>query len=102
MENSFVGSLQLQDHPNPDMTIIDIWNNNMRDQVPKNICLIFPNIWTLKMAKNELTGFIPSRLEKNKLSGRFRFIQQSIVYSKTVSVDSIMVSPTVKQQSRVE
>jgi hypothetical protein len=35
MENSFVGSLQLQDHPNPDMTITDIWNNNMRDQVPK-------------------------------------------------------------------
>jgi Leucine-rich repeat (LRR) protein len=28
-ENSFVGTLQLQDHPNPHMTELDISNNNM-------------------------------------------------------------------------
>jgi len=61
-ENSFFGALQLQDHPNPDMTAIDISNNNMHGEIPKNICLIFSNMWTLRMAKNGLTGCIPSCL----------------------------------------
>ncbi|XP_034912838.1 cuscuta receptor 1 isoform X2 [Populus alba] len=61
-ENSFSGALQLQDHPNPNMTTIDISNNNMHGEIPKNICLIFSNLWTLRMAKNGLTGCIPSCL----------------------------------------
>ncbi|XP_061972286.1 receptor-like protein 13 isoform X3 [Populus nigra] len=61
-ENSFFGALQLQDHPNPDMIAIDISNNNMHGEIPKNICLIFSNMWTLRMAKNGLTGCIPSCL----------------------------------------
>uniref|UniRef100_A0A6N2KWV6 Leucine-rich repeat-containing N-terminal plant-type domain-containing protein n=2 Tax=Mesangiospermae TaxID=1437183 RepID=A0A6N2KWV6_SALVM len=61
-ENSFVGTLQVQDHPNPHMTILDISNNNMSGQFPKHICLMFPNLVTLRMAKTGLTGCIPSCL----------------------------------------
>jgi Leucine-rich repeat (LRR) protein len=61
-ENSFVGTLQLQDHPNPNMTELDISNNNMHGQISKDICLIFPNLYTLRMAKNGFTGCIPSCL----------------------------------------
>ncbi|KAI9397320.1 hypothetical protein POPTR_003G026308v4 [Populus trichocarpa] len=61
-ENSFVGALQLQDHPYSNMIELDISNNNMNGQIPKDICLIFPNLWSLKMAKNGFTGGIPSCL----------------------------------------
>ncbi|KAI5593659.1 hypothetical protein BDE02_03G028200 [Populus trichocarpa] len=61
-ENSFVGTLQLQDHLYPNMTELDISNNNMSGQIPKDICLIFPNLQTLMMAKNGFTGCIPSCL----------------------------------------
>ncbi|KAG6780313.1 hypothetical protein POTOM_013167 [Populus tomentosa] len=61
-KNSFVGTLQLPDHPYPNMTELDISNNNLNGQIPKDICLIFPNLWTLRMAKNGFTGCIPSCL----------------------------------------
>jgi len=61
-ENSFVGTLQLPDHPYPNMTELDISNNNMNGQIPKDICSIFPNLNNLKMAKNGFTGCIPSCL----------------------------------------
>ncbi|KAI5593606.1 hypothetical protein BDE02_03G024900 [Populus trichocarpa] len=61
-DNSFVGTLQLQDHPYPNMTELDISNNNMKGQIPKDICLIFPNLDSLRMAKNGFTGCIPSCL----------------------------------------
>ncbi|XP_061981443.1 cuscuta receptor 1-like [Populus nigra] len=61
-ENSFVGTLQLLDHPYPNMTELDISTNSMNGQIPKDICLIFPNMWILKMAKNGFTGYIPSCL----------------------------------------
>ncbi|KAG6780302.1 hypothetical protein POTOM_013156 [Populus tomentosa] len=61
-ENSFVGTLQLQDHPYPKMTGLDISNNNMSGQIPKDICLIFPYLSSLKMSKNGFTGCIPSCL----------------------------------------
>ncbi|KAI5593650.1 hypothetical protein BDE02_03G027600 [Populus trichocarpa] len=61
-ENSFVGALQLQDHPHPNMIELDISKNNMNGQIPKDICLIFPNLWSLRMAKNGFTGGIPSCL----------------------------------------
>ncbi|KAI5560283.1 hypothetical protein BDE02_16G037100 [Populus trichocarpa] len=61
-ENSFVGTLQLPDHPYPNMTKLDISNNNMKGQIPKDISLIFPNLNTLRMPKNGFTGCIPSCL----------------------------------------
>jgi Leucine-rich repeat (LRR) protein len=61
-ENSFVGTLQLLDHPYPNMTELDISNNNMNGQILKDICLIFPNLDTLRMAENGFTGYIPSCL----------------------------------------
>ncbi|XP_034929564.2 cuscuta receptor 1-like [Populus alba] len=61
-ENSFVGTLQLQDHPYPNMIELYISNNNMNSQIPKDICLIFPNLWFLRMANNGFTGCIPSCL----------------------------------------
>jgi len=61
-DNSFVGTLQLQDHSYLNMTQLDISTNNMNGQIPKDICLIFPNIDTLRMAKNGFTGCIPSCL----------------------------------------
>jgi Leucine-rich repeat (LRR) protein len=61
-KNSVVGTLQLQDHPNPNMKVIDISNNHMNGQIPNNICLIFPNLWSLTMAENGFTSCIPSYL----------------------------------------
>nr|XP_034910458.1 receptor like protein 21-like [Populus alba] len=58
-ENSFVGTLQLQDHPYSNMIQLDISNNNINGQIPKDICLIFPNLDTLNMAKNGFTGMLP-------------------------------------------
>uniref|UniRef100_A0A2K2B0J8 Leucine-rich repeat-containing N-terminal plant-type domain-containing protein n=1 Tax=Populus trichocarpa TaxID=3694 RepID=A0A2K2B0J8_POPTR len=61
-DNSFVGTLQLPDHPYPNMTKLDISNNNMNSQIPKDICLILPNLESLRMVKNGFTGCIPSCL----------------------------------------
>jgi Leucine-rich repeat (LRR) protein len=41
------------------MIELDISNNNLNGQIPKDICLIFPNLWSLRMAKNGFTGCIP-------------------------------------------
>jgi hypothetical protein len=64
------------------MTELDISNNNMNGQIPKDICLIFPNLEILRMAKNGFTGFI----------------QQSIFYSKTRTTNNNNGSSAVKQQ----
>ncbi|KAG6780339.1 hypothetical protein POTOM_013193 [Populus tomentosa] len=55
-------ALNLQDHSYLNMTQLDISTNNMNSQIPKDICLIFPNLDTLRMAKNGFTGSIPSCL----------------------------------------
>jgi hypothetical protein len=39
-----------------------ISNNNMNGQIPKDICLIFPNLNSLRMAKNGFTSSVPSCL----------------------------------------
>jgi len=44
------------------MKVINISNNHMNGQIPNNICLIFPNLWSLTMAENRFTGCIPSCL----------------------------------------
>uniref|UniRef100_A0A2K1R4S9 Leucine-rich repeat-containing N-terminal plant-type domain-containing protein n=1 Tax=Populus trichocarpa TaxID=3694 RepID=A0A2K1R4S9_POPTR len=59
-QNSFVGPLKLPNHPNPNVIIIDISNNNIHGQVPRNMCLVLPNLSILRMAMNGLTGSIPS------------------------------------------
>ncbi|KAG5244661.1 receptor protein [Salix suchowensis] len=59
-QNSFVGPLKLPNHPNPNMTFLDISNNNISGQVPRNICSVFPNLIQFMMAMNGLTGSIPS------------------------------------------
>ncbi|KAG6774925.1 hypothetical protein POTOM_018343 [Populus tomentosa] len=59
-QNSFVGPLELPNHPNPNLIIIDISNNNIHGQVPRNMCLVLPKLAVLRMAMNGLTGSIPS------------------------------------------
>ncbi|KAG5244653.1 leucine-rich repeat receptor protein [Salix suchowensis] len=59
-QNSFVGPLKLPNHPTPKMVVLDISNNNISDQVPRNICSVFPNLRKVMMAMNGLTGSIPS------------------------------------------
>jgi hypothetical protein len=68
-ENSVVGTLQLQEHPNPNIKVIDISNNHMNGQIPNNICLIIPNPWSLTMAENGFAGCIPSCLGISALWG---------------------------------
>ncbi|KAF9673951.1 hypothetical protein SADUNF_Sadunf10G0077100 [Salix dunnii] len=58
-QNSFVGPLKLPNHPTPNMISLDISNNNISGQVPRNICSVFPDLSILKMAINGLTGSIP-------------------------------------------
>ncbi|KAG5244636.1 leucine-rich repeat receptor protein [Salix suchowensis] len=59
-QNSFVGPLKLPHHPTPNMTYLDISNNNISGQVPRNICSVFPELKQFMMAMNRLTGSIPS------------------------------------------
>uniref|UniRef100_A0A6N2KWT3 Leucine-rich repeat-containing N-terminal plant-type domain-containing protein n=1 Tax=Salix viminalis TaxID=40686 RepID=A0A6N2KWT3_SALVM len=59
-QNSFVGPLKLPNHPTPNMIFLDISNNNISGQVPRNICSVFPHLAQFMMAKNGLTGSIPS------------------------------------------
>ncbi|KAJ6397297.1 hypothetical protein OIU77_018331 [Salix suchowensis] len=59
-QNSFVGPLKLPNHPTPNMIFLDISNNNISGQVPRNICSVFPHLSILRMAMNGLTGSIPS------------------------------------------
>ncbi|KAG5244660.1 receptor protein [Salix suchowensis] len=59
-ENSFAGPLILQNQPNPYMTVVDISNNKISGQVPRNICSVFPDLSILRMAMNGLTGCLPS------------------------------------------
>uniref|UniRef100_A0A6N2KVW8 Leucine-rich repeat-containing N-terminal plant-type domain-containing protein n=1 Tax=Salix viminalis TaxID=40686 RepID=A0A6N2KVW8_SALVM len=59
-QNSFVGPLKLPNHPAPNMIFLDMSNNNISGQVPRNICSVFPNLAKVTMAMNGLTGSIPS------------------------------------------
>ncbi|KAF9681489.1 hypothetical protein SADUNF_Sadunf05G0006700 [Salix dunnii] len=67
-ENSFVGALQLQDHPNPDMTTIDISDNNMHELEQ------FTTLTFLKLSNNNLGGQLPASVVN---SSRLNFLYLS-------------------------
>uniref|UniRef100_A0A6N2KXI9 Leucine-rich repeat-containing N-terminal plant-type domain-containing protein n=1 Tax=Salix viminalis TaxID=40686 RepID=A0A6N2KXI9_SALVM len=56
---SFIGPLQLPQNPKPNLQTIDLSDNNMHGQIPRNTCLIFPRLLYFTMANNNLTGCIP-------------------------------------------
>ncbi|XP_034896389.2 cuscuta receptor 1 isoform X2 [Populus alba] len=58
-DTSFIGPLQLPQHPTPNLHTVDISGNNIHGQVPRNICSIFPRLKNFMMANNSLTGCIP-------------------------------------------
>ncbi|XVF20219.1 hypothetical protein REPUB_Repub11eG0179000 [Reevesia pubescens] len=60
--NSLMGPLQLPSHPNFNMSVIDISNNNIQGQIPANICSAFPNLSMLYLSRNALVNNIPSCL----------------------------------------
>jgi hypothetical protein len=62
-----------------DMTIIDISKNNMHGPIPQNICSVFSNMETLKMAKNGLTCCIISCL------GNISFLRVLILSNNQLS-----------------
>nr|XP_034887541.1 receptor-like protein 15 [Populus alba] len=58
-DTSFIGPLQLPQHPTPNLQTVDMSGNNIHGQVPRNICSIFPRLKNFMMANNNLTGCIP-------------------------------------------
>ncbi|KAG6774948.1 hypothetical protein POTOM_018366 [Populus tomentosa] len=58
-DTSFIGPLQLPQHPTPNLQTVDMSGNNIHGQVPRNICSIFPRLKNFMMANNSLTGCIP-------------------------------------------
>ncbi|KAJ6775577.1 LEUCINE-RICH REPEAT RECEPTOR PROTEIN KINASE MSL1-LIKE [Salix purpurea] len=71
-ENSFDGALQLQDHPNPDMTTIDISDNNMHVELEQFTTLTF-----LDLSKNNLGGQLPASVVN---SSRLNYLSLSDNY----------------------
>ncbi|TYJ21228.1 hypothetical protein E1A91_A08G050800v1 [Gossypium mustelinum] len=57
--NSFMGRFNLQSHPNPDMSVVDISDNKIQGPIPANICSIFPQLFGLNLSGNFLQGNIP-------------------------------------------
>jgi Leucine-rich repeat (LRR) protein len=58
-DTSFIGPLQLPQHPTPNLQTVDMSGNSIHGQVPRNICSIFPRLKNFVMANNSLTGCIP-------------------------------------------
>ncbi|KAI5587071.1 hypothetical protein BDE02_05G006900 [Populus trichocarpa] len=58
-DTSFIGPLQLPQHPTPNLQTVDMSGNNIHGQVARNICSIFPRLKNFMMANNSLTGCIP-------------------------------------------
>ena len=70
------------------MTELEISNNNMNGQIPKAFCLIFPNLWILRMAKNGFTGCIPSWLGNNS---SLRILDLSNNQLSTVQLEQLTI-----------
>ncbi|OMP02461.1 hypothetical protein COLO4_11065 [Corchorus olitorius] len=57
--NSFSDSLRLPRHPNYHLDTIHLPGNKIEGEIPRNICLTFPNLEWLNLAQNGLRGNIP-------------------------------------------
>ncbi|KAI5587118.1 hypothetical protein BDE02_05G010200 [Populus trichocarpa] len=58
-DTSFIGPLQLPQHPTPNLQTVDMSGNSIHGQIARNICSIFPRLKNFMMANNTLTGCIP-------------------------------------------
>ncbi|KAG6773102.1 hypothetical protein POTOM_020356 [Populus tomentosa] len=58
-DTSFIGPLQLPQHPTPNLQTVDMPGNNIHGQIARNICSIFPRLKNFVMANNSLIGCIP-------------------------------------------
>nr|XP_034896392.1 receptor-like protein 15 [Populus alba] len=58
-DTSFIGPLQLPQHPTPNLHTVDMSGNTIHGQIARNICSIFPRLKNFMMANNSLTGCIP-------------------------------------------
>ncbi|XP_059635205.1 cuscuta receptor 1-like [Cornus florida] len=60
--NNFTGPFQLLSYPNPLISRLDVSDNCMSSQIPKNLNVMFPNLQSLNMSRNMFQGNIPSSL----------------------------------------
>ncbi|OMO82829.1 hypothetical protein CCACVL1_11753 [Corchorus capsularis] len=60
--NPFVGSFQLPQHPNFDLSLFQLRHNKIESEIPRNICLTFPNLNVLNLVQNGFRGNIPTCL----------------------------------------
>ncbi|MFQ6662525.1 hypothetical protein Gotur_030345, partial [Gossypium turneri] len=58
-DSSVAGSLTLSPHPNFKLSVLDISNNKIQHEIPRNFCSVFPHLQYLFMSQNALTANIP-------------------------------------------
>ncbi|KAK8332829.1 hypothetical protein V6Z11_A10G165100, partial [Gossypium hirsutum] len=58
-DSSIVGPLILSPHPNSKLSVLDISNNKIQHEIPRNFCSLFPHLQYLFMSQNALTANIP-------------------------------------------
>ncbi|TYH49592.1 hypothetical protein ES332_D10G147700v1 [Gossypium tomentosum] len=74
IDSSIAGPLPLSPHPNLKLSVLDISNNRIQHEIPRNFCSLFPYVEFLIMSKNAFKTTIPlcfsrmQRLERLDLS----------------------------------
>ncbi|KAG8481321.1 hypothetical protein CXB51_026173 [Gossypium anomalum] len=74
IDSSIAGPLTLSPHPNLKLSVLDISNNKIQHEIPRNFCSLFPYVEFLIMSKNAFKTSIPlcfssmKRLERLDLS----------------------------------
>ncbi|KAA3480139.1 LRR receptor-like serine/threonine-protein kinase GSO2 isoform X2 [Gossypium australe] len=58
-DSSIAGPLILSLHPNSKLSLLDISNNMIQHEIPRNFCSLFPHLEYLFMSQNALTANIP-------------------------------------------
>ncbi|KAH1047210.1 hypothetical protein J1N35_037994 [Gossypium stocksii] len=58
-DSSIVGPLILSPHPNSKLSVLDISNNKIQHEIPRNFCSLFPHLQYLFISQNALTANIP-------------------------------------------
>ncbi|KAG8481318.1 hypothetical protein CXB51_026171 [Gossypium anomalum] len=58
-DSSIAGPLILSLHPNSKLSLLDISNNMIKHEIPRNFCSLFPHLEYLFMSQNALTANIP-------------------------------------------